>query len=267
LEIRKFIPQPKIYLREDKISFDKQLQEEVDLLESFNYTNNLENITKYNKDKEGSIIEKKKNVSSFYNNIENNEIKNTTNRKSNSFIISAGNILNMKKPNNNIEIENNPNSIINQSSFLNKSNYSQDIKNFQNEYWLKRRNEPHKYLNNNIGYDKINIFNDSMNNDSNYFDLRNKEPIYRSSELDMNKAMLARSKQEEVKLQNEKNMDILRHQKKIEFKNDVVINRKKMGVIEGSIKDMVTKATHRARDSMDIFMINALKEELITIEK
>lgn len=216
-------------------------------------------------------------MSTLYKNKENTESKNFTNKKINPLIISAGNILNMKNAIENYENENNQNNIINQSSFFNKSNYSQDIKNFQNEYWQKRRSEPYKYFNNNVniinnsnnnsGYENINIFNDSMNNDSNIFNLKNKETIYRSSQMELNKALLERSRFEEVKFKNDKNMDILRHQKKIEFKKDVIVNRKKMDVIENSIKEMVVKATHRARDSMDIFMNTALKEELITIEK
>lgn len=203
--------------------------------------------------------------------------------KNSPLIMNAGNILNMKNVIENSEFENQ--NIINQSSFFNKSNYSQDLKNYQNEYWLKRRSEPNKYINNsynnmnnvnnitgnmnNSNLENINIFNETLNNmmNTNYFDFKNKDGLYRSSELEMKKAIFEKSKFENLKNINDKSMDVLRHQKKIEFKKDVILNRKKMDVLENSIKEAVVVATHKARDSMDIFMLNSFKDELIKIEK
>jgi hypothetical protein len=78
---------------------------------------------------------------------------------------------------------------------------------------------------------------------------------------------MEKSEIEELKNLNEKNVEKFKHQKKIEFKNDVFVNRKKMDKIESAINKMVVEATHKARDNMDVFMYNSTKDELITIEK
>jgi len=247
-----------------------------------------ESSTRYIIENENNFLEKSQIITSY--NPKNNKTKNVDannfenkkilQMKNSPLIINAGNILNMKNIIENSELENQ--NIINQSSFLNKSNYSQDLKNFQNEYWLKRRSEPNKFIDNsynnmnnvsgninNSNLENNNFFNETLNNmmNTNYLDFKNKEGHYRSSELEMKKAILEKSKFENLKNINDRSMNVLRHQKKIEFKKDVIQNRKKMDVIENSIKDAVVVATHKARDSMDLFMLNSFKDELIKIEK
>lgn len=283
-----------ILLRDDVLDFNKNKQEEESRITKDSFDKSF-----YKKSNEKQLSSTKQltqtNSTSFIHNnakgLESQNQKINISRMKNSpLIFSAENILKLK--NTNADIFNNKNelkeyenyNIMNNNTNLNKLNRSQDLKNIQNEYWQKRRSEPYifnsfsisnnNYLNNNLiaglAYENSNFFNDSVNNDINNINFQGrgvKESIYRSSELQLRKAIIEKNKFEELKGLNDKKMEVYRHQKKIDFKNDVIVNRKKMDVIESAINKMVVQATHKAKDNMDLFMYNSSKDDLITIEK
>jgi len=306
-DIRVFLPLPNIILRDDIIDFDRDTAgEEESKASNDSYIKSNTKSLDVNDSTKKSFIKQETDSNTFnYNqtkSLENpTENKRISRVKNSPLIISAENIINFKNQNssndnyiniNNTNILNIHNNglqefenqnIINQSSFFNKSNYSQDLKNFQNEYWEKRRSDPFKYNSNkndnnyaNSGSEKSNFFsNESLNNDLNPYFIQaplpqpynHKENVYRSSEYDMKKAILERSKFEEIKTLNNKNIDKLRNERKTEFKKDVVVNRKKMDRIESAINKMVVEATHKTKDNMDLFMINSSNDEMICIHK
>lgn len=235
-----------------------------DISEIRGINNNKENSITHTEKEDNKLLNSHLVEESLGNN-NNISIDKIISKKKSPLIFTANKILNTKNFLDNTELDSNSNIQKNEKeaknlsnnnlvNSFNKSNYSQDSKAMFNEYWQNRRAglEPSKFLNEPIK-DLINdISRRPLEKEREKVIV--KESSFRSSILEVKNIENEKKIFEDIKNSNDKNMENYRHVKKIEFKKDVVVNRKRMDKIEGCIKDMVVEATYKARDELENFM-------------
>lgn len=253
---------PRIILRHDIINSD----------EENNYNDNYINEEINNNEAEiEAYIESMNKLPRYFSSrssnknqvLEDKEKNRDIDIKSSSLKISAENIINQKFKNEIFNEKKDTNLLFLHDGSLNQSNYSQELKRRQNEYWIKRRKEPYKYIQNNTYDLYVNALLNENINDSNE-KIKNK---LRSTEIEMNKSLGEKKEFDNYKILNSKKVEYMKEFRKQEFKQDIIINREKMNLIESSIKNMVIQYSNNAWDSLEYQMLNHTNDNFVFIEK